>query len=473
MHYEEAESDWGAPPQSTKGGFPIPEQVYIKNVRANCLLNLPNLSVQKEHDKIMVMVCGGPTAKLHLEEIRAKRADDRYVIFCSNLTHDWLISEGIIPHYQFIIDPKPSKIDDVRHPHKDVKYLISVSCDPAVFKALEGYDVTRVFAVSGIGTPKDTDVIRVLFPGETISWLMGGTMAGLRAMSLADIMGFQTVEFYGFDSCYFEQNENGEPIYYSYEKRRKENILECRTDDGRVFMSSPVFASQAQQFLKWKHRLEWINFVIHGDSLTKAINEIDEEKCRPKHDLLITDYHRKINAALHLKIEKEEHENLFECFGQSGQAYAGTVSTVVGMMLKKFGAPMTLLDYGCGKRTLEMFMPPIQGLTVIPYDPCMAGLDARPEPADLVVCTDVLEHVEPECLDNVLDDLRRVTKKIAYIAVSTREAQKAYSDGRNCHLIVEDHDWWRPKIKKRFYILETKILPNDKFICILQAKVIR
>lgn len=473
MEYEAAESEWMEPPQSTKGGFPIPEGQYIKNVRSNCLLQLPNLSVQKDHTKIMVMVCGGPTAKHHLEEIRRKRADDRYVIFCSNQTHDWLISEGIIPHYQFVIDPKPSKIDDVRHPHKDVKYLIGISCDPAVFKALDGYDVSRVFCVSGIGTPKDTDVIRVLFPGEAIAWLMGGTMAGLRAMSLADIMGFQTVEFYGFDSCYFEQDENGIPIYYSYDKKRKENIMEAQTDDGRTFLTSPVFASQAQQFIKWKHRLEWIKFIIHGESLTRAINEIDDEKCRPKHNLLITDYHRMINAALHLKAEKEEHEDLLECFGQSGQIYAGNISVMIGIILKRFGAPMSMLNYGCGKRTLEMFLPPIRGLECLAYDPCIEGLDIPPDPADLVVCTDVLEHVEPECLENVLDDLMRVTKKIAYVAVSTRPAQKSYSDGQNCHLIVEDHDWWRPKLKKRFYIAETKIIPNDKFICVLQAKTIK
>jgi len=209
--------------------MPIPMETYIENVRSNCLLDLPNLEQQKEHDKIMVMVCGGPTAKDHLEEIRKKSQDDRYRIFCSNKTHDWLISEGIIPDYQFIIDPKPSKIDDVQNPHKDVKYLISATCDPGVFKALEGYDVTRVFALSGMGKPKDTDIVEVLFPNQDITYLFGGSMAGLRAMSLGNIMGYLTVEFYGFDSCYFNYDDEGRPIYYSYDKPRIENVIECQT----------------------------------------------------------------------------------------------------------------------------------------------------------------------------------------------------------------------------------------------------
>ena len=115
-------------------------------------------------------------------------------------------------------------------------------------------------------------------------------------------------------------------------------------------------------------------------------------------------------------------------------------------------------------------MPKIEGLSISVYDPCIEGLDLIPEPADIVVCTDVLEHIEPNCLDNVLDELKRVTKKVIFLAISTRRARKSYSDGQNCHLIVEEQDWWRPKLKKRFYICETHIIQNDKFLCICQAK---
>ena len=84
MEYEKLESDWMPPPETTMSGLPIPDEQYIKNVRENCLLDLPNLGTRKDHDKIMVMVCGGPTAGQHLEEIREKSRDERYDIFCSN-----------------------------------------------------------------------------------------------------------------------------------------------------------------------------------------------------------------------------------------------------------------------------------------------------------------------------------------------------------------------------------------------------
>jgi hypothetical protein len=471
MRHEQCFGQWEAPPETVSDGLPVPEEQFIKNVRDNCLLDLPNLETAKEHDKIMVMVCGGPTAKQHIEEIRQKRNDDRYRIFSSNITHDWLISQGVIPHYQFIIDPKASKIDDVQNPHEDVEYLISVTCDPGVFKALEGYKVTRVFSITGVGDPPDHQVIKALFPYQPITYLGGGSMAGLRAMSLADVMGYLTVEFYGFDSCYFDTDEKGMPIYYSYDKPRAENVIECQTEDGRVFLSSPVFASQARQFIIWKHRYEWIKFVVHGDSLTKAINDIDDEKCRPKHDLLITDYHRQVNKELLLrKPRKAFGENDPKAtFGVSGKQHAGTVSVMAGKMIKDFGAPVTVLDYGCGQRTLEAEMPPIAGMEFKNYDPCVDGIDAPPEPADLVVCTDVLEHIEPDCLENVLNDLKRVTKKVAFVSIATEKACKSYSDGQNTHKIVQRFDWWLPKLKKRFYVLEAQQSKNN-FNCVLQVR---
>lgn len=105
-----------------------------------------------------------------------------------------------------------------------------------------------------------------------------------------------------------------------------------------------------------------------------------------------------------------------------------------------------ILDYGCGKRTLEEAL----GYPIKNYDPCIAGLDTEPEPADLVVCSDVLEHIEPDFLDAVLDDLARVTKQTIYMVIDTGEARKTLPDGRNAHLIQEGAAWWIPKIIARF-----------------------
>jgi hypothetical protein len=110
-----------------------------------------------------------------------------------------------------------------------------------------------------------------------------------------------------------------------------------------------------------------------------------------------------------------------------------------------------ILDYGCGQGQLRRAL----GNCVREYDPAMAGKDADPDNADLVVCTDVLEHIEPDCLDDVLLHLRSKTNKRLFFAISLRPAGKTLADGRNAHLIVESAQWWLERLAPFFRVLET------------------
>jgi hypothetical protein len=109
-----------------------------------------------------------------------------------------------------------------------------------------------------------------------------------------------------------------------------------------------------------------------------------------------------------------------------------------------------VLDYGCGKAELNLHLP----FGVTNYDPALPKYEEPPEPHDIVACTDVMEHVEPEFTDAVLDDLQRLTKKVCFLNIATREAKKTLPDGRNAHLVVQPAAWWISKIEPRFKILE-------------------
>ncbi len=103
----------------------------------------------------------------------------------------------------------------------------------------------------------------------------------------------------------------------------------------------------------------------------------------------------------YLEQNKALHEAR-ESYGMSGinsAKYVVEIANAIGTE--------DILDYGCGKGTLGQCM----NIAIKEYDPCIEGKDTPPEPADLVVCTDVLEHIEPDFLDDVLDDLRRLTKR--------------------------------------------------------------
>jgi hypothetical protein len=106
----------------------------------------------------------------------------------------------------------------------------------------------------------------------------------------------------------------------------------------------------------------------------------------------------------------------------------------------------SVLDYGCGKGLLKQKL----GDIVREYDPGIPGKDGEPEPADVVVCMDVLEHIEPDKLDAVLDHIRSLARKAVYVKIATREALKTLPDGRNAHLIVETPEWWRERLSIYF-----------------------
>jgi hypothetical protein len=153
---------------------------------------------------------------------------------------------------------------------------------------------------------------------------------------------------------------------------------------------------------------------------------------------LISESYRAMNADLHASSPK---------YGTSGHRWA----PVVMQLAAQFKA-YTVLDYGCGKSTLLKALPPLaeRPIRFEQYDPCIPGLDEPPEPADLVVCTDVLEHIEPDCLEAVLDDLHRVTLKAVFLEIACRPAKKTLPDGRNAHLTQEPPDWWLPKLDARW-----------------------
>ena len=107
-----------------------------------------------------------------------------------------------------------------------------------------------------------------------------------------------------------------------------------------------------------------------------------------------------------------------------------------------------VLDYGCGKRWLAAALPfPIQS-----YDPGIIGFDRRPEPADIVVSHHMLEHIEPECIDDVLFDMHRCTKQVCLVWVPIYSAKSFLPDGRNSHLLIRSPLWWQRKLSGLFAI---------------------
>jgi len=126
----------------------------------------------------------------------------------------------------------------------------------------------------------------------------------------------------------------------------------------------------------------------------------------------------------------------------------------------------SILDYGAGKGVLSEGLK--DTLDVRSYDPCIPAISASPDNADLVVCKDVMEHVELEYVEDVLDHIKSLADKSALFSIATIKSNKNLPDGRNCHITLEKPDWWIEKIKTRWTIEKLEI--KDKAVnayCVL------
>ena len=108
----------------------------------------------------------------------------------------------------------------------------------------------------------------------------------------------------------------------------------------------------------------------------------------------------------------------------------------------------SVLDFGAGKgNIMKTLIETYPDLKVHVYDPVTFNIPL-PKSVDIIYSSDVLEHIEPELLDETLSDLFNRAEQYQYHLIACHPAKKKLNDGRNAHLIIEEPEWWRSKLEK-------------------------
>jgi hypothetical protein len=171
---------------------------------------------------------------------------------------------------------------------------------------------------------------------------------------------------------------------------------------------------------------------------------------------LITDEYRKTQTELHAQGN----------YGVAAAGYAPMISQIANKLEVSH-----LLDYGCGsKLSLLKSLKLDHKLKYQAYDPAVEQFATPPVPAEMVVCCDVLEHIEPDLIDNVLDHLMQLTEAVAFFSISTGPAKKVLSDGRNAHILQRPPEWWLPRLMARFELRSFEVTGDQDFYVILYAR---
>ena len=156
---------------------------------------------------------------------------------------------------------------------------------------------------------------------------------------------------------------------------------------------------------------------------------------------------------------KELHKNEGAFKGISLRPLVPTLHKII-----KSNDCKTLLDYGCGKgcayddRHRELGLADtVQNLWDIDsytlYDPAYPQFDKIPTGKhDIVLCTDVMEHIPEQDLDWVIQKIFNYANKAVFFSICTMEAIKTFQEGKfkgkNVHVTVQEKEWWLNKFSK-------------------------
>lgn len=441
-----------APPQrvldiTAKQGvrYCIPEWLRNEQIRAALARPVGRIQAATVPRGEPIAVVGfGPSLADTWEEVRRFR----YVISCSG-AHRFLVEHGIVPTWHVEVDPRPHKVALIGVPQASTEYLIASTCASAVFDLLAAHSVKlwHVFDPSDEGR-------RMLPPGE---WaILGGCDVGLRSIAMAAFLGFSDLHIFGLDgSGRASSHADAHPNAV-----RKFSACEY---DGVTYQTTPALLEAARQMQHELDQLPRVRPTFYGDGLIQHMMR-NRTAGRPViHQLtdVVGIQRPALISAEYVDLNRRLHaDNL--AYGVGGGRYAPIVLQLIEKLTTR-----SVLDYGCGKGYLAKELP----FPIWEYDPAIPEKSESPRPADLVVCTDVLEHIEPAHLLAVLHDLKRVVRKVGYFVIHTGPSTKLLADGRNAHLIQKDRAWWRHKLKKVFIVDAGKeVGPLVHFIVVPRPK---
>lgn len=139
----------------------------------------------------------------------------------------------------------------------------------------------------------------------------------------------------------------------------------------------------------------------------------------------------------------------------------------VALELKLLGIESgTVLDFGAGTGAFKQVFEELteRRFEVDNYEPGhLQWAELKPWLYDAVVCTHVLEHVEPPLLAETLDEIRTHAKALIYIEVPHGPATKILPDGRDAHLTQQPPPWWYELLTLRLwpFTIESRPAPNS------------
>lgn len=391
------------------------DEVLYGNVKANSLAHPTNwLQQQDAHDGIAILCGSGPSLADNISNIVEWR-NEGAAIFSMNGSAAFLDSRGVTPDYQVIVDAKPETASLVGPARQ---HLFASQVDPECFRRAPDARLWHL-AIERIEEYFDTEDAYVM--------IGGGTSVGVTALCLAYALGYRKIHCYGYDSSHrdghghaFEQPMNaGDPCAW----------VEFA---GKQYLCSLTMRCQAEKFVQTAIELRQLGctVVVRGEGLLPDIFNMPP---------VVTE------------LDKYERMWMYQEY-----RHVAPGEILAGEFIKALPTRGTVIDFGCGTgRGAKRLQDAGYQVTALDFAGNCLDKDVNgtirfikhdlvtpfAEKADYAYCTDVLEHIPPGQVDDVLRNIFTCCRT-AFLHIALTDDSCGVYIGKALHLSVHDAEWW-------------------------------
>lgn len=413
------------------------EQIYT-NIHTNSRNGREWIAQVPAHERVAILCGSGPSLADTLSEIEAERSFSNADLFALNGAAWFLDDKGLNPDFQVILDARAETLPLVG-PAK--QHLFASQVDPSLFAIAPRAKLWQL-QVEGI------DHILPEYPHDYC--LVGGAASvGNTAICLVYAMGYRTMRLYGYDSCHREGKGHAFP-----QALNNGDPLAQVTFMGKDYLTSLTMKLQAEKFQQTARELKKLGVHIHvcGSGLLpdmwRAPREALTEYEKYQRMWQLPEYRdyspgEELVGTFLEKAWPRKDETIVDFGCGTGRA---------GWKLHRMGYNVTLTDFVENSRDLEA-----RNLPFRQADLSQPDLQLSEHPADVGYCTDVMEHIPPAQVEQVVRNVMHNAGRV-FFQISTVDDACGALINQELHLTVQPHKWWLALFEGMGY----KILWNEE-----------
>ncbi len=225
----------------------VSNELIIANIRANAGRDLPYVDFKR------ICICAsGPSLADYLDEIKDRQAQGWHVA-SMNGSHNYLIENGIVPDFMFMVDARPVNLPFLDKANDHTAYIIASQCQPDVIEALKG----RKDVLWQVHHCEGADIaIQESLGEKRCPIFIGAVNVGPSCLGPILAMGYRCWALFGYDGSI----RDGQKHAFDQPQNAGEEIMDfcwpMNADGSKIegvskeYWATPTMAHAAQLFVQ-------------------------------------------------------------------------------------------------------------------------------------------------------------------------------------------------------------------------------